>query len=107
MAKRKQRKHSPEFKFRLVVEALRGERLRTEIAREHDITKSLLYKWEKAFLERGAELFRSTETQTQDIRARDERIDDLERLVGRLALENEVLKKFKRQLDLRPSRNGR
>ena len=38
MAKRKQRKHSPEFKFRLVVEALRGERLRAEIAREHDIT---------------------------------------------------------------------
>ena len=37
-------------------------------AREHDITKSLLYKWEKDFLERGAELFRSTEIQTQEFR---------------------------------------
>lgn len=45
MPRRKLHKHAPEFKFKLVVESLRGERTRTEIARDNDITKSLLYKW--------------------------------------------------------------
>ena len=36
MAKRKQRRHSAEFKFKLVLEALKGERTRTEIASEHN-----------------------------------------------------------------------
>jgi len=40
-----------ESKYKLVLEALRGERTRAEIAREHDVSKSLLWKWEQAFLE--------------------------------------------------------
>ena len=107
MPRRKQRKHSPEFKFKLVIESLRGERTRTVIARENDVTKSLLYKWEQAFLEQGADLFRSADSQAQEVTERDERIADLERLVGRLALENEVLKKFETQLNLQPRKNGR
>jgi transposase len=107
MPRRKQRKHAPEFKFKLVVESLCGERTRTEIARENDITKSLLYKWEQAFLEQGADVFRSADLRTQELAERDKRIADLERLVGRLALENEVLKKFETQLNSLPHKNGR
>ena len=107
MPRRKQRRHAPEFKFKLVVESLRGERTRTEIARENDVTKSLLYKWEQAFLEKGADVFRSADLQAQELAERDARIADLERLVGRLALENEVLKKFKAQLNSLPRKNGR
>jgi transposase-like protein len=107
MPRRKLRKHAPEFKFKLVVESLRGERTRTEIARENDITKSLLYKWEQAFLEQGADVFRSADLRTQELAERDQRIADLERLVGRLALENEVLKKFETQLNSTPRKNGR
>ncbi len=107
MPKRKQRKHAPEFKFKLVVESLRGERTRTEIARENDITKSLLYKWEQTFLERGSDLFRSADLQTHELALREERIAELERVVGRFALENEVLKKFETQFNSRPWKNGR
>ncbi len=107
MSRRKSRKHSPEFKFKLVIEALRSERTRAEIAREHDITKSLLYKWEQAFLEKGADVFRSADSQAQELVERDERIGDLERLVGRLTLDNDVLKKFETQLNSLPRRSGR
>jgi len=91
----------------LIIECLRGERTRAEIAREHDITKSLLYKWEQAFLEKGADVFRSADVHIQEVTERDERIADLERLVGRLTLDNEVLKKFETQLNLLPRKNGR
>ena len=86
---------------------IRSNYTRTEIARENDVTKSLLYKWEQAFLEQGADLFRSADSQAQEVTERDERIANLERLVGRLALENEVLKKFETQLNLQPRKNGR
>lgn len=106
MARRKQRTHSAEFKFKLVVEILKGEKTRVEIAREHDITKSLLWKWEQAFLENGANVFRSTDKQQAEIELRDERIANLERVAGRLMLENEVLKKFEMRPDSAPVRNG-
>lgn len=56
MSKRKHHTHSPEFKFKfkLMVEVLKGGKSRAEIARENDITRSLLHKWEQAFLEKGA-----------------------------------------------------
>lgn len=106
MARRKQRTHSAEFKFKLVLQVLKGEKTRTEIAREHDITKSLLWKWEQAFLDRGANLFRSADQLKAEIDLRDERIVNLERVAGRLTLENEVLKKFEMRLDSQPSKNG-
>lgn len=107
MPRRKLRRHAPEFKFKLVLEAQRGERTRAEIAREHDITKSLLWKWEQAFLDGGPDIFRSADTVSRELSERDERIADLERLVGRLTLENEVLKKFERQLNSAPGRSGK
>lgn len=99
MAKRKKRTYSAEFKFNLVVDVLKGEKTLTEIAREHDITKSLLWKWEQAFLEQGPDVFRSASKQQAEIALRDERIANLERVAGRLSLENEVLKKFEMRLD--------
>ena len=99
MANRKKRSFLAEFKFSLILEVLKGEKTRTEIAREHDITKSLLWKWEQAFLAQGADVFRSASKQQAEIVLRDERIANLERVAGRLSLENEVLKKFEMRLD--------
>ena len=94
MTKRKHRNHTPEFKFKLVVEVLKSEKTRAEISREYDITRSLLHKWEKEFLSEGADIFRSATTKNDELEASRKRVADLERLAGKLALENEVLKKF-------------
>ena len=78
MARRKKRTHSAEFKFKLVLEILHGEKTRTEIARDYDLTKSLLWKWEKDFLEQGTNVFRSVDRQQTEITRRDKRIANLE-----------------------------
>lgn len=93
MARRKQRKHSAEFKFKLVLEAIKAERSRLEIAREHDLTKSLLYKWEQLFLKKGATIFTTVEKQQEELAEKEAQIADLERIVGQLTLENRILKK--------------
>lgn len=107
MTNGKLRRHAPDLKFKLALEALRGERSRTDIAREHGITSSLIWKWEQALLQRGADVFRVAEANAEVIAERDARISDLERLVGQLTLENSVLKKLATRLNSAPPKNGR
>jgi transposase-like protein len=95
---------SPEFKFEAVLEMVRGEKTIAQICRERDITESLLYKWRDAFFERAPSLFADQRSTSYDPQA--ERIAELERLVGRQAMEIEVLKKARSLLTSTPKRNG-
>ena len=107
MARRKQRKHSAEFKFKLVLDVIKGEQTRTEIARANDINKSLLHKWEQAFLATGVGVFTTATAQQDELDAQAAHIAELERLVGQLTMENQVLKKFETRLTSRSHKNGR
>ena len=103
MAKR--RTFSPEFKFETVLDMLRGEKSVAQICRERDITESLLYKWRDAFFERAPSLLADQHSTSYDPQA--EHIAELERLVGRQAMEIEVLKKARSLLGAAPRKNGR
>lgn len=104
---RRRRKFSPQFKFETVMEALQGEKSKAEVCRERNITKSLLYRWEQAFLERAPTIFAEKDALQQELHVREEEIAELERLVGRLTLENDVLKKSESWLQSRRRRNGK
>jgi transposase-like protein len=101
----KRRTFTPKFKFEVVLEGLRGEKSVGQICRERNITESLYYKWRDAFLERGVSLFEDQRSSHQDEQT--ERIAELERLAGKLALEIEILKKAGSLWDAMRGRNGR
>lgn len=103
MAK-KRRKFSAEFKLDTVMEGLRGDKSIAQICRERDITESLYYKWKQTFLERATEIFEDNRSMTND--GKDEQIAELERMVGRLTMEVEILKKARSWLDTQRVRNG-
>ena len=86
----KRRTFSADFKFEAVMELLRGNKPVAQICRERGIRDNLLYKWRDAFLERAPGVF-STATRHDDAQAAG--IAELERMVGRLAVENDILKK--------------
>lgn len=91
MSRRKRRTFTPEFKFETVLEALRGEKGSAQICRERDISETLLSRWKQDFLNKGPQLFESQANgKGSELEAR---IAELERLVGRQALELEILKK--------------
>ena len=83
-----QRSYSPEFKLRVVMEVMTGAKRPSEVCREHRLKDSLLLKWRKQFAENAVQVFAQP-----DHRGEKMRIAELERAVGRLAVENDILKK--------------
>lgn len=97
MTRNRRRKYNAEFKLDTVMEGIRGKKSVAQICRERGIKDTLYYKWRDIFLERAAEIFEDQRNTAH--REKEERIAELERMVGKLALEKEILKKAKSWLD--------
>ena len=99
----KRRTFTPEFKARVVLEELTGVKDRAEICREYQLRPQVLSRWREEFVERAPEIF-ATEPSRGD---EQERIAELERMVGRLTMELEVAKKASNILTSLSSGKGR
>ena len=85
----KRRTFTPEFKVRVVLEMISGEKGLMQASRDYGIKDTVLSRWKQEFLERAPELF----AQPQDQHNQEERIAELERMVGRLTLQLDMAKK--------------
>lgn len=99
----KRRKFTPEFKSQIVLQLLSGERSMAEVCREHQLTAQMVGNWKQQFLTAATQAFESDVTS----HAEQERIAELERMVGKLTMELEIAKKASRLLDGMRDRNGR
>lgn len=97
MSQKKRRTYSADFKLDTVMEGIRGEKSIAQICRERGIKDVLYYKWRDIFIERAAEIFESQKNTAQ--KEKEERVAELERMIGKLALENDILKKARSWLD--------
>jgi transposase len=88
------RRFTPQFKVRLVLDVLTGVQSQAEACRKHALSPNLLANWKAAFLERAHTVFQAETPET----AEQIRIAELERVLGRLTLENEILKKASKRL---------
>ena len=88
--KRKRKRFTPEFKAKVVIEALNVESSEAELCRRHNITEAQLSEWKRQFVENAATLFESNRKQSD---ASTERIAQLEQLVGRLTQAVDIQKK--------------
>lgn len=102
----KRRTFSAEFKLDTVMEGLRGQKSIAQICREREITEPLYYKWKQRFEERVLEIFEDERQRKPAANDDAQRIAELERMVGRLTMEVEILKKAKTWLDTQRARNG-
>ena len=103
MPRRKRRSFTAAFKIQVVLDLITGRRTQAELCRAHQLSPSLLTLWKETFHQRLPLLFEGEE-QLSHQRAR---IAQLEQLVGRQALELEILKKAQRRLPGLPASNGR
>jgi transposase-like protein len=84
------RTYTPEFKVRVVLEMISGQKTLMGASREYGIKDSVISRWRTELLERAPSLF--TEN-TQNEHESQKRIAELERMVGRLTMELEMAKK--------------
>ena len=88
---RERRSFSNYFKKQIVESILSGSAIQAELARVHRISPVMISRWKKDY--KAGKFFENVTS--QDMAKLELRIRDLERLVGRLTLENEMLKKIR------------
>jgi transposase-like protein len=99
----KRRTFTPEFKAQVVLEELTGVKDKAEICREYRLRPQVFSRWRKEFLERAPEIFATQPSRGDE----QERIAELERMLGRLTMELEVSKKASNILTSLSTRNER
>ena len=102
---KERRSYSAEFKLEMVLEGIRGEKSIAQICRERGIKDSLYYKWRDQFTSQALSIFEDKRNPGAS-EGNNERIAELERMVGRLAVENDILKKASSLLEVHRRRNG-
>lgn len=92
---KKRRTYTAEYKAKIILEILTEQKSIAQASREYGIKNSVLSRWKQEFIERSPAIFE----QGSSVDGRDQRIAELERMVGRLATELEMSKKVSRFLD--------
>jgi len=88
MGKKKPKAYSAQFKFTVVLEALKAEKAEGEIARGCGVHPGTLSRWKKQFLEHGVEVFGGSE----EMKAYEQRISQLGRMLGQKEVELALLR---------------
>ena len=85
----RRRTFTAQFKAQVVLDILSGHKSAADICREHQLKPQVVSGWKSDFVSHAAQVFAQDEVRSQE----QQRIAELERLVGRQALELEILKK--------------
>jgi putative transposase len=86
--------HSPEFKTKVVLEALREEKLINQIAAENDIHPTLISKWKAEAIDGIPSIFRKETAETDKLKTAYEiQIKELYEQIGKLTIDLDWLKK--------------
>ena len=88
MTRRKRRNHSPEFKAKVAIAALTGDKTLAELAQHFDLHPNQITDWKTQLLERSSQVF-------GDIGSKAESNDDtaMRLKIADLTLENDFLEK--------------
>ena len=98
--KRKRRNHSPEFKARIAMDAMKGIKPIHEIAAENEIHPVQVSQWKKELAERMSELFERKNGRNEEAIQDKKMIERLERKVGQLTIERDWLARKSKELGI-------
>ena len=87
---KKRRNHSPEFKSKVALSAIKADKTLTELSQQYGITSNPILKWKKQLIENSGEIFASGKGLAPD---RESEIQSLQAKMGQLTMENDFLSK--------------
>ena len=86
---KKQKNYTGEFKLQIVIESYAGGNA-SETAAKHGVHMTQLNNWRRQLLSQGADIFKKGQGGKSDDQRK---IEQMENTIGRLALQNDILKK--------------
>ena len=86
--KRTRRNHSPAFKAKVALQAIRGDKTLAELAQQFQVNPGQITHWKQQLLEHAAELFANGQSHVEDSK---ERIAELHAKIGELTMERDFL----------------
>jgi transposase len=87
--KMKRKPHTAAFKFKVALDAIRGNKTTAELCSEYAVVSSQIFKWKKALLDQGANVFKAESAAATDQNL----VDTLHSTIGRLKVENDFLER--------------
>lgn len=88
--RRKRRNHTPAFKAKVALAAIRGDKTMAELAAQFDIHVNQIQQWRKQLLENAGEVFGSAGAGDGNS---EEAIQELHAKIGQLTMERDFLEK--------------
>lgn len=86
--KRSRRNHSPAFKAKIALQAIRGDKTLAELAQQHQVHPTQITAWKQQLLEHATEVFANGHSRTQDT---EQRVRELHAKIGELTMERDFL----------------
>ena len=80
--------HSKDFKFKIAIEAIRGDLTIIQIVSKYQVAESLVHRWKKQLLDKGGDVF---DGKQEVAIAASMDIDKLHAKIGKLTLERYFL----------------
>lgn len=91
MTRRKRRNHSPEFKAKVAMAAVRGDKTLAELAQQYDVHPNQIQDWKKRLTAEAGSLFESGSSQAAS--DQEGKIAELHAKIGELTMERDFLSK--------------
>ena len=96
--------YSPQFKTRLVLEVLKGEKELGTIAYANGLNPNMLRKWNREFLDNASTVFENPKKVEKQAKRKEESLkketDQMLKIIGQLTLERDFLQGCFRQCGL-------
>ena len=93
----KHKHYAAEFKFKVVMESFQRDTTIEEVCRKFDVPNSVVSRWRQEFQQNGPSVFADKRNPKARAQAQGsapgESPDELKKLIGELAVQNELLKK--------------
>lgn len=89
--KTKKTRRSKDFKFKIAIEAIKGEKQIAELATEYDVHPQQITAWKKELLDKGSELFAASKE--SDSKQAEKEREQLYKTIGHQQVRIDWLKK--------------
>lgn len=100
----KRKQYSAEFKAKVALEAVRGEKTVSELASQYEIHPTMINNWKRQLLEGASGVFEKGTEASQADESQQGQIDELYRQIGQLKVERDFLASKSAKLGLKLER---